>query len=88
MFTYEFWLAEVQVFREIFARDDRPEQVYVLALSGLTHLAASVTQTDPAHKDDVMQDFREGFALAKKVKGTEWVLDHIEVISTHGPMPT
>lgn len=87
MCTYDYWNSELKVFRAIFGRSDHPERVYVLALNGLTLMAADLVEHDPGHKTEVLQEFQTCWDLAETVKGASWVLDHIQVVATHGNIP-
>lgn len=89
MFTYDYWCSEVQTFKDIFASVDFPERVYVGALSGLSILVGFTIEADPGHKVEVIREFKECFALAKRVKGRAWMQAHAVVFATHDPhLPT
>ena len=84
MFTYDYWCSEVLTFKAIFESPGLQDEVYVGALNGLSILVGYTIETDPGHKAEVIQEFRECFALAKQAKGVAWMRDHAMVFATHG----
>lgn len=86
MFTYDYWCSEVQVFRENIVLD-KPDQVQVLLLRGLCYLAGMTTREVPNRRKEVNDEFIACYRLAVQIKGQSWVNKHIEVLSTHGPVP-
>ncbi len=89
MFTYDYWCSEVLTFKTIFEQPGLQDEVYVGALNGISVLVGFTIEADPGHKVEVIQEFRECFALAKQVKGQAWMQAHAVLFATHDPhLPT
>ena len=87
MLTFESWCSEVLAVQAIFSLPDRANLVYVLALSGLAHLASVLVERDPFHREEVLQQYRECFQMAEKVLGATWVESHALIFAAHGMLP-
>lgn len=86
MFTYDYWCSEVRVFRENIVLD-KPDQAQVLLLRGLCYLAGMTIREANDRRKEVNDEFVACYRLAVQIKGQPWVNKHIEVFSTHGPIP-
>lgn len=88
MFKYAYWCSEVKEFKAIFAKVSLSDETYVGALKGLSILVGLTSTEDPEHQVDVLQEFRDCFALARRVKGRAWMKAHAQVFASHGsPLP-
>jgi len=87
MFTYDYWCSEIKVFQDIFSQPDRQEAVYVLALNGITLMAAHLVVEDQEHKTEVLAQYKKCLDQALALKGRDWLARHGTIISTHGKIP-
>jgi hypothetical protein len=89
-FSYDYWICEVEVYRQGFRDPDTREEALGLLVRGICHLATHAARQYPQHHDEIMGVLHECVGQAQARMGEAWFFNNAQVVATHGypDMPT